>query len=163
MKKHITILSLIIIVIFTISTFAMSVTAKDSVVSVKISDFAEIQNFYSFSPDYNDICVMENNKICFTTQGRLYIYDLAKHSLVDNVLLSEESGDIHFTNWIKLLSNENILIMQNKEISGEPFDYKGSKTLIKIIHQKRKESFLRKKYPVCQIGIMQLQNYLKIC
>ncbi len=147
MKKHITILSLIIIVIFTISTFAMSVTAKDSVVSVKISDFAEIQNFYSFSPDYNDICVMENNTICFTTQSRLYIYDLAKHSLVDNVLLSEESGDIHFTNWIKLLSNENILIMQNKEISGEPFDYKGSKTLIKIYSPKEKRIVFEKKIP----------------
>lgn len=144
MAKSIKIFSLII---FAIVTFATIALAKEDTVPVKISGFQEIQDFYSFSPDYNDISVMKNNKICFTTQGKLYIYDLANLTLIDKVLLSEDSNDIHFTNWIKLLSNENILIMQNKEIPSQPFNYKGSNTLIKIYSPKEKKMVFEKKVP----------------
>lgn len=144
MAKSIKFFSLII---FAIVTFATIALAKEETVPVKISDFQEIQDFYSFSPDYNDISVMKNNRICFTTQGKLYTYDLANHTLVDKVLLSEDSNDIHFTNWIKLLSNENILIMQNKEIQGKPFNYKGSKTLVKIYSPKDKKIVFEKEMP----------------
>lgn len=144
MAKSIKIFSLII---FAIVTFATIALAKEDTVPVKISGFQEIQDFYNFGPDYNDISVMKNNKICFTTQGKLYIYDLANLTLIDKVLLSEDSNDIHFTNWIKLLSNENILIMQNKEIPSQPFNYKGSNTLIKIYSPKEKKMVFEKKVP----------------
>ena len=147
MVKHIKSLSIIVIITFAFTIFAVNAISKEQVASIEISDFAEIQNYYSYSPDYNDIIVMNNNKICFTTQGRLYIYDLVQHSLVDNILLSEDSDNIHFTNWIKLLSNENILIMQNKEIQGKPRNYKGSKTLIKIYSPKDKSIVFEKKIP----------------
>lgn len=135
------------LIIFAIVTFATIALAKEDTVPIKISDFQEIQDFYSFSPDYNNIYVMKNNKICFTTQGKLYIYDLTKHSLLDNVLLSKDSDYIRFTNWIKLLANDNVLIMQNKEISGKPFDYKGSKTLVKIYSPTEKKIVFEKKMP----------------
>lgn len=151
MLKSIKIFSLII---FAIVTFATIALAKEDTVPVKISDFQEIQDFYSFSPSYNDISVIKNNRICFTTQGKLYIYDLTKHSLLDNVLLSKDSDDIRFTNWIKLLANDNVLIMQNKEISGKPFDYKGSKTIVKNYSPKEKRIVFEKKCLACQIGIM---------
>lgn len=125
----------------------MTVNAKEKAIPVEISEFTEIQDFYSFSPDYNNICVLKNNKICFVTNGRLYIYDLVKHSVIDNILLSEDSNNIHFTNWIKLLNNENILIMQNKELQGKPLNDKGSKTLVKIYSPDDKKIILEKNLP----------------
>lgn len=147
MVKHAKIFSLIIFIIFAVVTFSTIAIANENTIPIEISDFQEIEDFYSFSPDYNDISVMENNKICFTTQGRLYIYDLTKHSLIDNVLLSEDTNGIRFTNWIKLLSNENILIMQNKELQGKPFNYKGSRTLVKIYSPKDKKIVFEKEMP----------------
>lgn len=147
MKKSITLFCLLTIIAFATTAFATIATTQKDTVPIEVHECNEIQDFYNFSSDYSTIWVMNDNKICFTNQGRLFIYDLTKHKLVDNVLLSEDFNDFHFTNWIKLLSNENILIMQNKEIKGKPFNYKDSYTLIKIYSPKDKKIVFEKKFP----------------